>query len=552
MLAQGDPSPPVQLTHPAVAVPPFLVYVQASAASAVPDEDSPVDVRSASYRTALVEVKDDVPKLGVDVATEAASPSELAPVQPQASGTLVTTFDERTMVSRMGTESAVDTARELRARREASIAFFDNGTGQVTADRLWEACRALGEPITHTESKEITGFARGKKKGVFALDRTTWHVAMTTEQGAQYTTKVDGRKSGVEYVPDEVLLAKDNALARHRSEGQEEGEAGAVGGASGLKLKGDDLRAAALEIVTEMKRCRKSPPGTGMWAEAKFIIAVSLFLLVLLGVLLLLGEMVDSSVGRFTPNVIYEALVLFFAELLWEAFLSWLVLRHNVKINYTRKLGHLLRVPKYFFADFVPTYESTAVSMVFSLGVNQILYMMLFSTWTRRKSKVCDFLFLSQNRKEDRPDTLNYQVTEDLLRFAVYFPFKLVISRDFGKKALVFIPIIINTIGDGLAEPVGVKWGKHKYRTRSLYADGKFWSGSFVRSYEGSSVVFLVSLITVAAYYSEFDNVAQFVFCLVLMPPLMTVAEAFSPHTNDGPFLAVVGCGILWIAFGLL
>ena len=465
------------------------------------------------------------------------------------------TFEERTMHTAFEVHRSRQAKRDLRARREASMAYFTS-TGRVNADQLWEGCRELGDPITFTEAEEVTGFARGNQKTGVALDRKTWYLAMTTQQAAAYSTKVDGRQSGMDFVPDEVLLAQDQfsfGFEAISEEAEEAAQDGAYKPIVDLKrLTGDDLHAAALEIVSEMKRCRKSPPGTGMWAEAKFIIAVSLALSVLLGVLLLLGETVDGSVGRFAPNVIYEALVLFFAELLWEAFLSWLVLRHNVKINYTRKMGHLLRVPKYFFADFVPTYESTAVSIVFSLAVNQNLYMFLFATWSRRQSKICDFLFLSQNRKEDRPDTLNYQVTEDLLRFAVYCPFKLVISRDLGKKAIIFIPIIINTIGDGLAEPVGVTWGKHKYRTRSLYADGKFWSGSFVRSYEGSSVVFLVSVITVAAYYNEFDNVSQFAFCLVLMPPLMTLAEAFSPHTNDGPFLAVVGCGILWLAFGLL
>ena len=212
-------------------------------------------------------------------------------------------------------------------------------------------------------------------------------------------------------------------------------------------------------------------------------------------------------------------------------------------------MGHLLRLPKYFLADFLPIYESTASSMMTSLTINLILFMLIFSTWSRRKSRVCDFLFLSQNRKEDRPDTLNFQVTEDLMRFAVYFPFKVFIANDIGNKACIFIPILINTVGDGLAEPIGVKYGKHKYKTKALYYKGKWWSGNFVRSLEGSACVFFVSVFVVAANYNGFRSLGQFLFSFIFIPPLMTLAEAFAPHTNDGPFLGLVGCGLLAFAF---
>jgi len=62
------------------------------------------------------------------------------------------------------------------------------------------------------------------------------------------------------------------------------------------------------------------------------------------------------------------------------------------------------------------------------------------------------------------------------MRFAVYFPFKLLVVDVVGSKALIFIPIAVNNIGDGLAEPVGVYWGRHKYSTTALYHKGKFFT----------------------------------------------------------------------------
>jgi hypothetical protein len=60
------------------------------------------------------------------------------------------------------------------------------------------------------------------------------------------------------------------------------------------------------------------------------------------------------------------------------------------------------------------------------------------------------------------------------MRYAVYFPFKLlvVVVDAVGSKALIFIPIAVNNIGDGLAEPIGVYWARHKYSTTALYHKG--------------------------------------------------------------------------------
>lgn len=35
------------------------------------------------------------------------------------------------------------------------------------------------------------------------------------------------------------------------------------------------------------------------------------------------------------------------------------------------------------------------------------------------------------------------------------------------KAALIYITVLVAGIGDGLAEPVGVRFGRHPYRARS-------------------------------------------------------------------------------------
>jgi len=280
-------------------------------------------------------------------------------------------------------------------------------------------------------------------------------------------------------------------------------------------------------------------------SEFYFILGSQLLIWCVVIILIIIGQFHPSkSLGSFTWEVIVEANVLFIAEVLWECVLSAVALRYNIKINYTRKLGNLFKVPKYFAADLFPFYESTAISLVTALAVNQTYFSIMYYRKSRERIPFFSYVFLSQDRREDRPDTLIFQITEDILRFAIYFPFKILVANPMSVPAIIFIPVAVNNIGDGLAEPVGVRFGKHKYSTTALYHKGKFFKSKFTRSYEGSSCVFITTFIVVAINYKAFTS-TQFWITFSFLPFLMTLAEAKAPHTNDGPFLALVGCGFL-------
>ena len=101
--------------------------------------------------------------------------------------------------------------------------------------------------------------------------------------------------------------------------------------------------------------------------------------------------------------------------------------------------------------------------------------------------------------------------------------------------SLLYVPILINGVGDGLAEPVGVRFGKHTYETYALFSKKKY-----VRSIEGSACIFIMSLITVLALHSSFSP-NQFIAALISIPVIMTLGEAIAPHSWDSPFLFAVG-----------
>ena len=148
-------------------------------------------------------------------------------------------------------------------------------------------------------------------------------------------------------------------------------------------------------------------------------------------------------------------------------------------------------------------------------------------------------MFLSFDRPEDRPYTLLWLISQFVASYLVLIPLSYYLySIDRGY--LLFIPILINGLGDGLAEPVGIRFGKHRYQTRALFSQR-----TYTRSLEGSACVFVSAVLAILLLADQFSAL-QLIIALILIPPVMTLTEAFSPHTWDSPFLYLVG-GLLII-----
>lgn len=111
----------------------------------------------------------------------------------------------------------------------------------------------------------------------------------------------------------------------------------------------------------------------------------------------------------------------------------------------------------------------------------------------------------------------------------------------FGEAAL--FGYLCAGLGDAIAEPVGVRWGKHPYRVPSLT------SVPATRSLEGSAAVGLVCTLSVLA-------VACFHPGFAITPAILGIgvccmlAEAVSPHGWDNAVLQWVGAGLgfWWLA----
>jgi phytol kinase len=176
--------------------------------------------------------------------------------------------------------------------------------------------------------------------------------------------------------------------------------------------------------------------------------------------------------------------------------------------------------------------------------INQALFMLItfiiFSRPVRNKISTIAIAFSSFDRPEDRPHTLLWFASQGIIGYVVLVPL-IAVFNSYHMLDMLGITILITVFGDGLAEPIGIRFGKHKYTTYSIFPLKKY-----VRSLEGSLTVFITAIIVIFIFKHSFNN-TQFLIALATIPIAMTLTEAFSPHTLDNPFLVIIGSGLTFL-----
>ena len=208
----------------------------------------------------------------------------------------------------------------------------------------------------------------------------------------------------------------------------------------------------------------------------------------------------------------------------------------KIKVNYTRNLNHfaLFFVPL-FVDQQLNTDTFTDLDNLIVSGFIATASLTVFWEPIRNTIPIAQLTFEGFDRPEDRPYTLVWIITQFAVGYLVIIPFAWYFGQ-IGLAELVMIPILINAVGDGLAEPVGVRFGKHPYVTKGLFVDREY-----TRTLEGSACVWIVGLLTIWIHEQHFPTQTEFLTALLLVPPLMTITEAKSPHTWDTPFLFLSG-----------
>jgi phytol kinase len=271
----------------------------------------------------------------------------------------------------------------------------------------------------------------------------------------------------------------------------------------------------------------------------KFVFPASIItLIVTFGILCIFSfeEEEENVDRRFWWNQLAKQAVFFIINTI----AGCLVKYKEVKIGYTRKLVHFsFFLAPQLFDKVIMGFNETLLSQFWTAWII-FFSVFLVTEKIRKRVPLFELMFKAIDRPEDRPFTLIWLFIQIFFALLVIIPF-VVIFNHLDRVNWIFVPILINGVGDGLAEPVGIRFGKHKYYTKCAFCDKKY-----VRSYEGSSAVYITSLVVVSAFYNDF-NTTQFILTMVLLPPIMTITEAKAPHTMDTPFLYLTGCVFLFL-----
>ena len=190
--------------------------------------------------------------------------------------------------------------------------------------------------------------------------------------------------------------------------------------------------------------------------------------------------------------------------------------------------------------------------MLFAIPSRKVVDYCLGNVRDKENSKWKRFLnypsltLAALDRSEDRPNTLKWVQVQIILGYIFIIGLSAVSeSVDvIALETVVLIPTIIGGFGDGLAEPVGRKWGaNYQYKTH-----GCCTQYDYVRSYPGSFMVWLSGIIAVGFNFEEFTTI-QFIIGMLVIPVMGTVVEAKAPHTLDNPFIVLfVGITVMAVA----
>ena len=213
--------------------------------------------------------------------------------------------------------------------------------------------------------------------------------------------------------------------------------------------------------------------------------------------------------------------------------------RLEMKVNYTRKINHVLvwLIPP--IVDAIIPVDETFLSALWNIFMG-IFGQMLWTLPVRNfdKTGFLNTAFSAMDRPEDRPNTLKWMALQNIGTGLSIFPFSYLFSK-WNLNNFLLVPLLIVTFGDGLAEPIGVRFGKHKYKVKALFTDKLY-----TRSYEGSSCVFFSAIGILGILHNEFETL-ELILNILLIPIITTLVEAFSPHTLDNPLIITSCAGIL-------
>jgi phytol kinase len=217
--------------------------------------------------------------------------------------------------------------------------------------------------------------------------------------------------------------------------------------------------------------------------------------------------------------------------------LAWKMRKRGVRDGYTRKFNHFgLSLISVMILFGLPDESFVPTSIFTSLCV---LLVYFFSSLSR--SEFMSSIMRSNIRDRDFPSG-NFFVFLPLISGQVATYTALAVADPMCAK----IAFCSMGLGDGLAEPVGIRYGRTTYRIFD-----PIWRTWNTKSLQGSSMVFLASIICCAAILIWSTEVKAGIALLVAAAYALaiTCVEALAPRGMDN--MLIISIGALFMHFAM-
>jgi len=214
------------------------------------------------------------------------------------------------------------------------------------------------------------------------------------------------------------------------------------------------------------------------------------------------------------------ALIIFSA-----AFVGWLRVKQGVRIPYTRKIFHFIIFSAAGLLQYY--YGLQAVSLMGGMVFLLVLVAVYFG------DKIWFYQALA--RETDAPHQKKFII---LPLLATAFG-GIIANILFPETA--FIGYFVGGWGDAIGEPVGTRWGKHRYTVPTLFGV------KATRSLEGSSAIFIMSatIATLCILQLTALPFAMAILFGIICGLAAAVIEAISSHGLDNLTIQLVAAGVL-------
>jgi phytol kinase len=227
-----------------------------------------------------------------------------------------------------------------------------------------------------------------------------------------------------------------------------------------------------------------------------------------------------------TRGVILAAPVFLLAGALCGSAAGWLRCSRGVRVPYTRKIFHFLI---FTMAGVVHLAGGLPQVMLFG-GI--IAAAVLYAVW---RGEGFPF-YESMARPTDEPRRSLFI----LIPLATTAVGGLLSNLLFG--AFAHVGYLVAGWGDAVGEPVGGRWGKHRYRVPSL------GGVAATRSFEGSAAVLLVGTLGASvALVLQGRPAGTAILAGLICGAVGAAVEAFSHHGLDNLTIQVAASGAAWL-----